>query len=190
MELYLYDTLSGGAGFAKQAEGLGRSLFEKALEILKSCAGNCDRSCYRCLRSYKNKFDHEYLDRYVGVALLQYLMDDTLPAWNNSRVDASRQILFEDLRRQEQPGIRFLRDQPVPLGPQSSVVAPIALESQGEIKAIIEVSGALTPSVAVDASVADAAEFSTSTKVLLVEELTVRRNLPNATNTLREKLRI
>ena len=64
MELYLYDTLSGGAWFAKQVEGLGSKLFEKALAILKSCPGNCDRSCYRCLRSYKNKFDHEYLDRH------------------------------------------------------------------------------------------------------------------------------
>ena len=189
MELYLYDTLSGGAGFAKQVEGLGRTLFEKAQDILEACPGNCDRSCYRCLRSYKNKFDHEYLDRHVGATLLQYLLDDTLPVWDNARVEVSREILFEDLRRHEQPGIRFLRNVAVSLGTQT-VIAPIALESHGAVKALIEVSGALTPSVAVNSSVAEVAEFSTSTKVLLVEELTVRRNLPNATNNLCERLRI
>ena len=190
MELYLYDTLSGGAGFAKQVEGLGMRVFEKAQELLKSCPGNCDRSCYRCLRSYKNKFDHEYLDRHVGSALLQYLLDDILPAWDSARLEASRNILFEDLKRHEEPGIRFLRNETVALGINSSVIAPIALESQGTVSAIIEVSGALTPSIAVDPSVADVAEFSTATKVFLVEELTVRRNLPNATNNLCGRLRV
>lgn len=190
MELYLYDTLSGGAGFAKQVEGLGMAVFEKAKDILQTCPGNCDRSCYRCLRSYKNKFDHEYLDRHVGAALLQYLLDDTLPAWDNARVEASRKILYEDLKRHEGAGVRFVRNESVSLGGSLTVTAPIALESQGSIKALIEVSGALTPSVAIDSSVADVAEFSTNTKVLLVEELTVRRNLPNATNKLCERLRI
>lgn len=190
MELYLYDTLSGGAGFAKQVEGLGTKLFENALALLKSCPGACDRSCYRCLRSYKNKFDHEYLDRHVGATLLQYLLNDTLPVWDNARVDASRKILFEDLKRHEQAGFRFLRNVIVSLGANTSVTAPIALETQGTVNAIIEVSGALTPSIAIDSSVADIAEFSPSMKVLLVEELTVRRNLPNATNNLCDRLRI
>jgi len=36
-EIYLYDTLPGGAGFAKQAGKLGQSLFERAIAVLESC---------------------------------------------------------------------------------------------------------------------------------------------------------
>jgi Domain of unknown function (DUF1998) len=49
-EIYLYDTLPGGAGFAKRVGDLGLVVFEDALRILEDCPENCDRSCYRCLR--------------------------------------------------------------------------------------------------------------------------------------------
>src|SRR5205085_5420050 len=58
-EIYLYDTLPGGAGFAQRVGNLGLAVFEDALQILQHCPANCDRSCYRCLRSYKNKFEHD-----------------------------------------------------------------------------------------------------------------------------------
>ena len=56
-EIYLYDTLSGGAGFARRVGELGLAVFEEALRILEACPERCDRSCYRCWRSYKNKFE-------------------------------------------------------------------------------------------------------------------------------------
>jgi MrfA Zn-binding domain len=51
VEIYLYDTLPGGAGFVRQVGALGLPVFEETLRMLENC--NCDRSCYRCLRSYK-----------------------------------------------------------------------------------------------------------------------------------------
>jgi hypothetical protein len=57
-EIFLYDTLPGGAGFSTQLAGRGVELFEKALALLKKCPEGCDASCYRCLRSFKNKFEH------------------------------------------------------------------------------------------------------------------------------------
>ena len=65
-EIYIYDTLSGGAGFARRVEDLGERLFEHALTTLLDCPEKCDRSCYRCLRSYRNKFEHDLLDRKLG----------------------------------------------------------------------------------------------------------------------------
>ncbi len=52
-EIYIYDTLSGGAGFSKRAGSLGLPVFRDALAILENCPDACDRSCYRCLRSYR-----------------------------------------------------------------------------------------------------------------------------------------
>ena len=57
-EIFLYDTLPGGAGFSRQLVDLGQELFERALQLMTACPEGCDASCYRCLRSYKNKFEH------------------------------------------------------------------------------------------------------------------------------------
>lgn len=189
MELYLYDTLSGGAGFAKQVEGLGRRLFEKALHILRDCPEQCDRSCYRCLRSYKNKFDHEYLDRYVGAALLEYLLYDDGPHWNQARLETSREILSEDLRRRNQPAVEIARNKAVDIGDGTQIIAPIAIEIGGTLKAIVDISGALTPTLPADRALKDFVEYSLI-PVLLVEELTVRRNLQSATNDICDRLHL
>jgi ATP-dependent helicase YprA (DUF1998 family) len=187
MELYLYDTLAGGAGFCKQIEALGESVFTRALEILETCAANCDRSCYRCLRSYKNKFDHEYLDRHVGTALLRYLLRGEQPTWEASRLEASREILFQDLLRQNHPDVKIRRNEVVALSDDLSVIAPIYVERSGGVKAIVDVSGALTPRVAADPILAENAEFY-FTPIWCVEELRVRRNLPRAAKDIWERL--
>jgi hypothetical protein len=62
-EIFLYDTLPGGAGFSTQLAGRGLELFREALSLMKTCPEDCDASCYRCLRSFKNKFEHSLLDR-------------------------------------------------------------------------------------------------------------------------------
>ena len=98
-EIYIYDTLPGGAGFAKRVGAIGLPVFEEALEILETCPENCDRSCYRCLRSYKNKFEHDLLDRHLGASLLRFLIHGTYPILDFGRLTASTDMLFEDLRR-------------------------------------------------------------------------------------------
>jgi ATP-dependent helicase YprA (DUF1998 family) len=50
-EIFIYDTLAGGAGFSPQLVGRGETLFEEGLRILSECPGGCDASCYRCLRA-------------------------------------------------------------------------------------------------------------------------------------------
>lgn len=72
IEIFMYDTLPGGAGFSKLAGDLGFELYEKALELLESCPANCDSSCYRCLRKFSNKFEHNLLDRHIASALLRH----------------------------------------------------------------------------------------------------------------------
>jgi len=44
-EIFLYDTLPGGAGFSTQLVGRGEELLERSLEIVKTCPENCDASC-------------------------------------------------------------------------------------------------------------------------------------------------
>jgi len=86
-DIYLFDTLSGGAGYADQA---GRSLdkiLQRTLRELEGCPSGCDRSCYNCLRHYGNQYWHESLDRHLAAALLRQMLFGTTP----TNTDTERQ---------------------------------------------------------------------------------------------------
>jgi hypothetical protein len=74
VEIFVYDTLAGGAGFSPQLAYQTRPLFEEALRILEDCPADCDSSCYRCLRSFRNKIEHRSLDRKLGGQFLRHAL--------------------------------------------------------------------------------------------------------------------
>ena len=85
-EIYLYDTLAGGAGFTRRIRDYGLDIFKHTLDRLENCPADCDASCYQCLRSFRNRFEHGLLDRHVGASLLRYLLYGTLPAMDPARL--------------------------------------------------------------------------------------------------------
>jgi ATP-dependent helicase YprA (DUF1998 family) len=187
-EIYLYDTLPGGAGFAQQTGLLGLVVFESALQILEECPGNCDRSCYRCLRSYKNKFEHDLLDRHVAASLLRCVLHGEAPTLNPERLELSTDQLYQDLQRQGVEGLVLERNRSVaiPGGPVCNV--PIfATNARGQEYAI-GIHSPLTPDEPPNEALRDLKEYSAVFPVILVDELVVRRNLPSATSELLKRL--
>jgi ATP-dependent helicase YprA (DUF1998 family) len=186
-EIYVYDTLAGGAGFAQRVGDIGRPIFDEALSVLEGCPSGCDHSCYRCLRSFKNRFEHELLDRHVGASLLGYLLEDVQPALDKGRMENSTDRLFTDLERLETEGVEFTRNAIVDISGIGAVEAPIrAQHSSGEL--IIGVHAPLTPDFAADERLREAAEFSTTVPVHLVDEILVTRNLPRASHSVLQAL--
>ncbi len=183
-EIYLYDTLPGGAGFARRVGELGIPVFEAALKILETCPEGCDRSCYRCLRSYKNKFEHDLLDRHLGATLLRFLLTGAAPKIDAPRLARSTDLLFQDLERQGLEGIKFERARAVSVPGLLPVTAPIYATRQDGAEFVIGLHGPLTPDDPPDDALRDLKEYSTTLPVLLVDELVVRRNLPSATKSL------
>jgi len=180
-EIYFYDTLPGGAGFAQRVGDLGLVVFEDALRVLESCPEDCDRSCYRCLRSYKNKFEHDLLDRHVGASLLRFLLTGAPPTLGARRLAQSTNLLFNDLERQGVTGLRLERNTSLAVPGMAPVTAPIlATNSRGE-QSIIDLHGPLTPDDPSDATLRDVRDRSAAPKVVIVDEMVVRRNLPTAT---------
>jgi len=64
--IILYDNVPGGAGLVARLEG--EEVLKACLEAAqKRVSGNCgcdeNTSCYGCLRSYRNQFAHQYLQR-------------------------------------------------------------------------------------------------------------------------------
>jgi hypothetical protein len=189
-EIYLYDTLPGGAGFSRRVGELGLTVFEEALRILESCPDDCDRSCYRCLRSYKNKFEHDLLDRQVGASLLRFLIHGTYPTLDARRLYASTQLLFEDLRRQNLEGLSVECSKALDVPGIGVVTAPIFVTRLADGAGfVIGLHSPLTPGDPPDEGLKNLKEFGTSTPVFLLDEIVVRRNLPSATSELISQIR-
>jgi hypothetical protein len=179
-EIYLYDTLPGGAGFVRQVSELRRELLQKAMVILDKCPEGCDSSCYRCLRSYKNKFDHQLLDRHIAVGLLHYLISGEVPVISEARAQRARQLLFDDLARQTTGEINLEQNVDVEVPGIGTVNAPILVTPDSDEQTIITFSGALTPQFIADPALREVSQLST-THVRLLDELVVRKNLPRTT---------
>jgi ATP-dependent helicase YprA (DUF1998 family) len=180
-EIYLYDTLPGGAGFVQRVGERGLSVFEAALEILEHCADSCDSSCYRCLRSYKNKLEHELLDRHVGASLLRSLLTGQPSPIESERIEASTDLLFEDLDRQGLTDVTFERNTPLDLEGLPSVIAPILVKHANGFEFALGLRNPLTPDDPADDALREFRDLSTTVPLYLVDELVVRKNLPAAT---------
>lgn len=178
-EIFVYDTLPGGAGFSGQLAHRGEELFQRALTLMKTCPENCDASCYRCLRSFKNKFEHGLLDRHVGAELLAYLISGEMQPFDPRRIKASTLLLHQDLERQAD-GVQFGLDIDVDVPGMGSVTIPIlATRSDGE-RFAIALAGGLTGDHPADPRIVEMRENWPDLLVIPVNELLVRGNLPAA----------
>ena len=180
-EIYFYDTLPGGAGFVQRVGDLGVPIFEEALQILERCPDSCDSSCYRCLRSYKNKLEHELLDRHVGATLLKSLLTGQPSAIDAQRIEGSTDLLFEDLDRQGFTDVTLERTVSLDLDGLASVTVPILVTHSNGSEFVLGLRNPLTPDEPADDSLRELHDSSTTVPVYLVDELVVRKNLPAAT---------
>ena len=187
-EIYIYDTLPGGAGFSRRVGELGMPVFRQALNILESCPDNCDRSCYRCLRSYKNKFEHELLDRKLGSTLLRYLLTGENLVFNIEEMDRSYDLLFEDLLRNSVEGFEFKRNQAVNVSGLGKINIPLLIKENDLTKFAICLYNPLTPNYPPTTALRELKEFSTDLMTILIDEIIVRRNLPRATSSIIDRL--
>jgi len=70
VDIYLYDSLSSGAGYAVSIESSIRQLLTKTRELLEGCT--CDSACHSCLKHYRNQYIHSVLDRKAALDLLNW----------------------------------------------------------------------------------------------------------------------
>jgi len=152
------------------------------LEILENCPDDCDRSCYRCLRNYRNKFEHDLIDRHLGASLLRYLLYGIQPSIEKRRLQSSKNLLFEDLSRQNLPGIELFKNEVINVEGLGDFSTPILIKKNGKPIMVIELHNPLTPDEPEDQDIKTLKEFSVTIPVILCDELAIRRNLPVTTN--------
>ena len=69
-DVLVYDPTSGGSGIVAQLLDQWETIVRDGIDLLGSCPGKCEASCYECLRNYGNAFYHSLLDRHIAAALL------------------------------------------------------------------------------------------------------------------------
>ncbi len=73
VDIYLYDSLSSGAGYAVSVADAISELLTDMKDLLSSC--DCGSACSKCLKHYRNQHVHGMLDRFAAIQLLGWGMD-------------------------------------------------------------------------------------------------------------------
>lgn len=73
VDIYLYDSLSSGAGYAVSVADAIDELLTDMKELLRSC--DCGAACSKCLKHYRNQYVHGMLDRFAALQLLAWGVD-------------------------------------------------------------------------------------------------------------------
>mgnify|MGYP004652732975 CR=1 FL=1 len=73
VDIYLYDSLSSGAGYAVSIADEIAGLLSDMKKLLSSC--DCGSACSKCLKHYRNQYVHGMLDRFAALQLLEWGID-------------------------------------------------------------------------------------------------------------------
>jgi ATP-dependent helicase YprA (DUF1998 family) len=103
-DVFLYDSLAGGAGYANLAAEMIDGILDTAGQILTGC--QCTASCTKCLRNFDNRFFHTALNRFLALDLLQYLRHGKTPQKLSADVEAAKIAPLKDMLTLEGWSIR------------------------------------------------------------------------------------
>ena len=78
IDIYLYDSLSSGAGYAVSMASSIQTLLEETRKLLDGCT--CESACHKCLKHYRNQYVHGLLDRKAALHLLDWGEHGLTPA--------------------------------------------------------------------------------------------------------------
>lgn len=179
VEIFLYDTLAGGAGFSTQLVSRSDELFREALAALEHCPSDCDGSCYRCLRSFRNRLDHGILDRQLGSQLLRHALQGGYPAYEERRESKSLELLLADLRRQYGTVFEFNAS----IENQNGHAPIVARRLSNGAETPIALASPIAPDVPTNQKLIGVSGL------VLADDLVVRLNLPRASVGVFEQLR-
>ena len=80
-EVFIYDNVPGGAGYARTIEENLQEIVALAQEMGRGCPNaNCSGACYHCLLGYRNQQIHNLLDRSLAISVIDFLLEDRRPS--------------------------------------------------------------------------------------------------------------
>lgn len=97
VDIYLYDSLSSGAGYAASVAEIIDDVLLDMRQMLSSC--DCDSACSKCLKHYRNQYVHGLLDRHAAIELLDWGINGEL----------AQQKIFEEQVELLRPLVNILK---------------------------------------------------------------------------------
>ncbi len=73
LDMVIYDPMPGGSGLLEQMLARWQELIASARDLLIGCAQGCETSCYSCLKTFRNQFHHEMLNRHKALEIMDRL---------------------------------------------------------------------------------------------------------------------
>ena len=179
LDIYLYDTLSGGAGYAELAGAHLDEILQDVLTLLEECPSGCDRSCQSCLRHFFNQHLRDRLDRSLGADLLRYAMTGgiSLEHGISEQADELRQLK----RLLELDGYECANNVDV-----GGIKVPLVVEGAGKRVAVGVRPGLIDPESA-DHSLSDLKDRR-DVSIRVFNSYVLQRNLPDLHQTIRALL--
>jgi hypothetical protein len=179
-ELFLFDTASGGAGYAADAGENLAAILDRTAALLRDCPANCERSCTQCLRHYGNRFLHTRLDRHLALAVLKYARTGQLPAIASTARQTD--ILM--------PLARFLELEGWTVTRRADDVTPLlAVDGSGKRVAVGVFPALLMTEEAHRVHPLPGLPGRSDLRVVLLPDQVVERDLPSARRTLAVEVR-
>ena len=174
-DIYLFDTASGGAGYAAEAGEMLPRVLDQTVRLLEKCPKECERSCTFCLRHYGNRYWQERLDRFLALDFLRYARSGTAPTVPG----VSRQAW------QLRPLHRFLELEGWSSDSEASIKGvnvPLAVRSQsnGDVFVVGTYPALLNRNAEEFRHQLHALDSEDDVKLVLLNEFVVSRDLPTA----------
>jgi ATP-dependent helicase YprA (DUF1998 family) len=72
-DLLIYDPMPGGSGLLEQMLSRWKELIAAAKGLLAGCVMGCQAACYSCLKTFRNQFHHQLLNRHEALGLMAEL---------------------------------------------------------------------------------------------------------------------
>ncbi len=79
VDVFLFDSLSSGAGYCSALAERTRELMGETRKVLEHCPAGCDSACHECLMHYWNQRVQGLLDRFAALELLRWCESSELP---------------------------------------------------------------------------------------------------------------
>ena len=136
VDIYLYDSLSSGAGYSSGLLDMTKDVLFETKRLLQECM--CDSACHDCLKHYWNQRVQNTLNRYNALGLLNWGIYGDLP--NELTLDEQAHLIrpLQNRLELELDGIQIVRDTTgfvikTPLKTQKLVVYP-AIRNQNRME--------------------------------------------------------
>jgi ATP-dependent helicase YprA (DUF1998 family)/uncharacterized protein with PIN domain len=171
LDIYLYDTLSGGAGYAELAAKYFDEIVIAALGILEGCS--CDASCTDCLDHFYNQHLKNHLDRHLGASLLRYALHGDLPTLGLTALQERRLRPLAEMLHLDGMETEFIARQ---------AAITLVVRKDEKYLQVFPYPCLLRPAFA-------SSNIKEGTDVLPVNELELRANLPQIHSSVRDVLR-